>query len=126
MWRSQNSPDANIKIDINEDLNDQYWVGAYKWAIKKTLLSDYDYKVMGKPCTRADVVCYLWKLEGMPKKKVMTMFSDVNSDSKYAQAVYWAVENEITKGTSSDTFSPNESCTRAQIVTFLYRYLMQS
>lgn len=126
LWRSQNSPDANIKIDINEDLNDQYWVGAYKWAIKKTLLSDYDYKVMEKPCTRADVVYYLWKLEGMPKKKAMTMFSDVNSDSQYAQAVYWAVENKITNGTSSNTFSPNESCTRAQIVTFLYRYLIQS
>jgi len=115
-----------VKVDSAEDLSTRYWFAAYKWAIKNAMLSATDYKVMERPCTRADVVFYLWKLEGMPPKTVMSVFRDVNADSQYAQAVSWAVENKITNGTSANTFSPDEGCARAQIVTFLYRYLKQA
>ena len=73
-------------------------------------------------CTRAQAVTFLWRAAGRPAPESRTMpFTDVPADSYYYDAVLWAVENGITKGTSSTTFSPDNTCTRAQIVTFLWR-----
>ena len=73
-------------------------------------------------CTRAQAVTFLWRAAGRPAPESRTMpFTDVPADSYYYDAVLWAVENGITKGTSSTTFSPDDTCTRAQIVTFLWR-----
>ena len=74
------------------------------------------------PCSRADVVSYLWKLEGKPAA-AKSNFTDVSANAEYADAVAWAVANGITSGTSKTTFSPNDTCTRGQIVSFLYRYV---
>ena len=71
-------------------------------------------------CTRAMVVTYLWKLAGSPKTGTSN-FSDVSANADYAQAVAWAVEQGITSGTGNGQFSPASTCTRGQIVTFLYR-----
>ena len=73
-------------------------------------------------CTRAQAVTFLWRAAGSPKPETRTMpFADIPAGSYYYDAVLWAVENDITKGTSDTTFSPNMTCSRAQIVTFLWR-----
>ena len=80
-----------------------------------------------KACTRSEAVMYLWKLAKSPAIRgaaltdVLDKFDDVSADSEYAQAVAWAVNLGITKGTSENAFSPDKTCTRGQIVTFLYR-----
>lgn len=73
------------------------------------------------PCTRSAAVTYMWKVAGSPTPSKSASFSDVPADADYAQAVSWAVEQGITSGTSATTFSPDNTCTRGQIVTFLYR-----
>lgn len=73
------------------------------------------------PCTRAQIVTFLWRAAGSPAPKALSGFVDVPADAYYAKAVAWAVENGITKGTSATTFSPDDICTRAQAVTFLFR-----
>ena len=73
-------------------------------------------------CMRAQAVTFLWRAAGSPEPETRAMpFADIPVGSYYYDAVLWAVENGITKGTSDTTFSPNMTCTRAQIVTFLYR-----
>ena len=73
-------------------------------------------------CTRGQIVTFLWRASGSPAPKATELpFTDVAADAYYAQAVLWAVEKGITNGTSGTTFSPDDTCTRGQIVTFLYR-----
>ena len=72
-------------------------------------------------CTRAQIVAFLWRSEKSPAAGTANPFADVKSNAYYADAVLWAAKADITKGTTSTTFSPNAGCTRAQIVTFLYR-----
>lgn len=76
----------------------------------------------GNPCTRAQLVTFLWRAAGSPDpKNSNNPFTDVDLGAYYGKAVLWAVENGVTKGTSADKFSPNAQCTRGQIVTFIYR-----
>ena len=73
-------------------------------------------------CTRAQAVTFLWRAAGQPEPKTTARpFNDVSPGMYYEKAVLWAVEEGITNGTSTTTFSPDDNCTRAQIVTFLYR-----
>ncbi len=73
-----------------------------------------------EPCTRAQVVTFLWKLAGEPEpNSASNPFKDVKSDKYYYKAVLWAVENGVTSGISPNSFGPNNTCTRAQVVTFL-------
>ncbi|MBR5506421.1 MAG: S-layer homology domain-containing protein, partial [Clostridia bacterium] len=75
-------------------------------------------------CTRGQVVTFLWRTAGQPEAKSSACnFTDVKADSYYHKAVIWAVENGITGGTGETTFSPDTNCTRAQVVTFLYRFI---
>ena len=75
------------------------------------------------PCTRAQIVTFLWRAAGEPESSGSTAFADVPAGSYYAAAVAWAAENNVTNGTGSGCFSPDDLCTRAQIVTLLYRQL---
>ena len=72
-------------------------------------------------CTRAQIVIFLWRTAGSPESSALSNFNDVPADKYYAKAVAWAVENGITNGTIDTTFSPDDICTRAHGVTFLYR-----
>ena len=74
-------------------------------------------------CTRAQIVTFLWRSQKSPTADGVNPFTDVAAGAYYNSAVLWAVENGITSGTTAATFSPNATCTRAQIVTFLYRCL---
>ena len=100
-----------------------YYAEAVNWAVAKKITEGIGNKLFGSndPCTRAQIVTFLWRAAGSPGPKTMSGFSDVSADSYYAKAVAWAVENGITGGTGDGKFSPDATCTRAQAVTFLYR-----
>lgn len=103
--------------------NSTYYAEAVNWAVAKKITEGVGNKLFGSndPCTRAQIVTFLWRAAGSPGPKTMSGFSDVPADSYYAKAVAWAVENGITGGTGDGKFSPDATCTRAQAVTFLYR-----
>ncbi len=101
-----------------------YYEDAVDWAVANGITTGTDAAHFSPDgiCTRAQAVTFLWRAAGRPAPESRTMpFTDVPADSYYYDAVLWAVENSITKGTSSTTFSPDDTCTRAQIVTFLWR-----
>ena len=102
---------------------DAYCYEAVKWAAEKGITGGVGNGLFAPnaPCTRAQIVTFLWRAAGSPGPKTMSGFSDVPADSYYAKAVAWAVENGITGGTGDGKFSPDATCTRAQAVTFLYR-----
>ena len=102
---------------------DAYFYEAVKWAAEKGITGGVGNGLFApnQPCTRAQIVTFLWRAAGSPEPKAMSGFSDVPADSYYAKAVAWAVENGITGGTGDGKFSPDATCTRAQAVTFLYR-----
>ena len=102
---------------------DAYYYEAVKWAQKKGITGGIGNDLFGpnQPCTRAQIATFLWRAAGSPEPKNMSSFSDVPTDSYYAKAVAWAVENGITAGTGDGKFSPNTTCTREQAVAFLYR-----
>ena len=101
-----------------------YYEDAVIWAVKKDITSGTSATTFNPDgsCTRAQAVTFLWRAAGSPEPKSAAMpFTDVPAGSYFEKAVLWAVENGITKGTSDTTFTPDASCTRAQIVTFLWR-----
>ena len=101
-----------------------YYEDAVIWAVKKGITSGTSATTFDPDgsCTRAQAVTFLWRAAGSPEPKSAAMpFTDVPAGSYFENAVLWAVENGITKGTSDTTFTPDASCTRAQIVTFLWR-----
>ena len=111
----------NFFVDIKAS---DYFYDAVLWAAEKGITggTDSTHFTPGGICTRAQAVTFLWRAAGSPAPKSTAMpFTDVAAGSYYEQAVLWAVENGITKGTSDTTFSPNATCSRAQIVTFLWR-----
>lgn len=112
------SPFADVATDA-------YYYDAVKWAVEKGVTNGVSETLFGpdQACTRAQIVTFLWRAAGSPEPKSGSNFADVAADAYYAKAVAWAVENGITKGTSETTFHPDETCTRAQGVTFLYRAL---
>ena len=103
--------------------NNAYFYEAVKWAVKNGITTGVgnDLFAPEQPCTRAQIVTFLWRAAGSPEPKAMSSFADVSTDAYYAKAVAWAVENGITTGTGDGKFSPDATCTRAQSVTFLFR-----
>ena len=103
--------------------NDAYYFEAVKWAAENGITGGVGNSLFApnQPCTRAQIVTFLWRAAGSPEPKNMSNFSDVPADSYYAKAVAWAVKNGITTGTGDGKFSPDATCTRAQSVTFLFR-----
>ena len=130
-WAFDHASDYAIVIDKEShepmtftDVPDTaYYAEAVNWAVAKKITEGVGNKLFGPndPCTRAQIVTFLWRAAGSPGPKTMSGFSDVPADSYYAKAVAWAVENGITGGTGDGKFSPDATCTRAQAVTFLYR-----
>ena len=124
---------VTIKASFVEEVPEQlfkdvpanaYYYEAVKWAQEKGITGGIGNGLFGPndPCTRAQIVTFLWRAAGSPApKNTGTAFGDVKPGSFYEQAVAWAVENGITGGTGEGMFSPDATCTRAQSVTFLYR-----
>ncbi len=120
LWRANGSPEPGISNPYADVKRGDYFYNAALWAAQKKLTAG---GVLdgSAPCTRSMVVTYLWKLSGSPNVG-SNPFTDVGKNAGYAAAVSWAVKEGITSGTSTTTFSPGQTCTRAQIVTFMYRY----
>jgi len=120
LWRAVNpsvSATANPFTDVN---GSHYYYYPAVWAYENGMVSGNTFAA-DTPCTRASTVVYLWKNAGSPDAGTVSTFTDVPADASYAKAVAWAVQNGITSGTSETTFSPDMTCTRGQIVTFLKR-----
>ena len=118
--RSNGNPQTGVFVDVPEN---SYYEEAVDWAVEKGITNGVSSNMFAPndPCTRAQIVTFLWRAAGSPAPKSMSSFTDVPADAFYAKAVAWAVENGITSGTGESKFSPNSTCTRAQAVTFLYR-----
>ena len=101
-----------------------YYYKAVKWAQEKGITGGIAYGLFGpnQPCTRAQIVTFLWRAAGSPVVNYAMNMSDVPEGSYYAEAVRWALSEGITTGTTENTFSPDSECTRAQAVAFLFRY----
>ena len=119
--KANGNPQAGVFVDV---ATGSYYEDAVDWAVENGITQGTDdtHFVPDGICTRAQAVAFLWRAAGSPKPETCTMpFADVPAGSYYYDAVLWAVENGIAKGTSDTTFSPNMTCSRAQIVTFLWR-----
>ena len=117
---------AAITLPFVDVAKDSYYCKSVKWAYGSEITGGTSTTTFSPDdnCTRAQVVTFLWRTAGQPKpNKNNNPFADVKADSYYYDAVLWAVENGITGGTSANTFSPDSNCTRAQVVTFLYRFI---
>ena len=122
LWRAAGAPVVNYAMDLADVSGDAYYAEAVRWALSQgitTGTADGRFSP-NAPCTRAQAVTFLFRAskasaDGAPA------FGDVAADAYYAEAVKWATDNGITNGTTSSTFSPGSGCTRAQIVTFLWR-----
>ena len=119
LWRANGSPEMTGANPFSDVVPGSFCYEAALWAAKEGLVSGSTFNG-NAPCTRAATVTYLWKLAGKPTVGTAN-FSDVSADADYAQAVAWAVREGITNGTTATTFSPSNTCTRGQIVTFLHR-----
>ena len=124
VWRANGCPEPSISNPFTNLDTNQYYAKAAIWAYENKMISGNTFDA-NKPCTRAMTVEYFWKQAGSPSTALYDKFTDVKSNASYAQAVAWAVNNGVTAGTSDTTFSPSQTCTRGQIVTFLYRAIVQ-
>ena len=124
LWRTAGSPASKTSTMPFTDVPvGSYYYDAVLWAVENGITkgtSDTTFSP-NMTCTRAQIVAFLWRSEKSPAAGTANPFADVKSTAYYAGAVLWAVKENITKGTTSTTFSPNADCTRAQIVTFLWR-----
>ena len=119
--KANGNPQTGVFVDV---ATGSYYEDAVDWAVGNGITQGTDATHFSSDgiCTRAQAVTFLWRAAGSPKPETRTMpFTDIPAGSYYYDAVLWAVENDITKGTSDTTFSPNMTCTRAQIVAFLWR-----
>ena len=119
--KASGNPQTGVFVDVPEG---SYYEEAVNWAVEKGITTGTDATHFSPNgiCTRAQAVTFLWRAAGSPAAKSAVMpFTDVKAGSYYYDAVLWAVENGITKGTSDTMFSPDATCSRAQIVTFLWR-----
>ena len=125
LWRSQGSPKAagaeNPFTDVSKDA---YYYDAVLWAVEQCITNGTSAPTFSPDATvtRGQTAAFLWRVAKQPQvDQTANPFADVTQDAYYYNAVLWAVAKEITNGTSSTTFSPDQGCTRAQIVTFLWR-----
>ncbi len=124
LWRTAGSPEPETRAMPFTDVPvGSYYYDAVLWAVENGITkgtSDTTFSP-NMICSRAQIVAFLWRSEKSPAAGTANPFADVKSTAYYADAVLWAVKENITKGTTSTTFSPDADCTRAQIVTFLWR-----
>ena len=124
LWRAAGSPEPKSASNPFTDVDSSaYYYKAVMWAVEKGITAGTSETTFSpdKTCTRAEAMAFLHRSEGSPAASGVGSFTDVPADAYYTNAVAWAVKSEITAGTSETTFSPDKTCTRAEIVTFLYR-----
>ena len=127
LYRAAGSPEVaeNVTNPFTDVSKDSVYYNAIMWAVEKKITTGVTETTFepNSPCTRAQIVTFLYRAAGSPElaKDAANPFSDVSDSSVYYNAILWAVEKKITTGVTETTFVPNDTCTRAQAVTFLYR-----
>lgn len=124
LWRVAGSPTPKTEVMPFEDVPEgSYYYEAVLWAAENEITVGTSATTFSPEltCSRAHIVSFLWRAAGYPSAGTVNPFTDVPENAYYINAMLWAVKQEITVGTTPSTFSPDEGCTRAQIVTFLYR-----
>ena len=124
LWRAAGSPAAKSAVMPFADVKvGSYYYDAVLWAVENGITKGTS-ETMFSPdatCSRAQIVTFLWRSQKSPAAGTANPFTDVKESAYYADAVLWAVKEDVTKGTTNTTFSPDADCTRAQIVTFIWR-----
>ena len=122
LWRFRGSPESEVTGSAYGDVTDpdMYYYKACQWAAVQGMVKG-DTFAPNDPCTRAMAVEFLWYANQCPRSDTDSGFADVPAGASYADAVTWAVDRGVTQGTGEGTFSPDLTCTRGQIVTFLFR-----
>ena len=124
LWRAAGSPaPRSVSMPFTDVSKGSYYETAVLWAVENGITkgtSDTTFSP-DATCSRAQIVTFLWRSQKSPAVGSLNSFTDVSANAYYTDAVLWAVEENITKGTTATTFSPDTDCTRAQIVTLLYR-----
>ena len=125
LWRAAGCPEPKSTKTTFKDLKpDGFYVKAVAWAVENNITNGLSADKFGPDatCTRGQIVTFLWRFRGKPApKNKQTAFTDLKPGGFYLDAVAWAVENNVTKGMTATTFGPDQTCTRGQVVTFLYR-----
>ena len=123
LWRAAGSPVVNYAMDLSDVAGDAYYAEAVRWALSEgiTTGTSADQFSPDATCTREQAVTFLYRAAGSPTVSGESAFEDVGADAYYARAVAWAAQNGVTNGISQALFGTGSDCTRAQIVTFLYR-----
>lgn len=124
LWRAMGSPaPTGASMSFTDVAADSYYYNAVLWAVENGVTTGTSATTFSPdaPCDRGQIVTFLHRAMKSPAASAQSTFSDVAADAYYAQAVAWAVENGVTTGTGDNAFSPAASCSRSQIVTFLYR-----
>ena len=129
LWRAAGQPVPASSTNPFTDVKPgAYYYNAVLWAVEKGITNGTSDKTFSpdETCTRAQIVTFLWRYEGQPAPtSTNNPFADVKPSAYFGSAVLWAVEKDITNGTSATTFAPEDTCTRAQVVTFLYRDVLK-
>ncbi len=125
LWRANGAPKIILRSNPFEDVNEKdYYYDAVRWAVSRGITTGTSANTFSpnQNCTRAQVMTFLWRAKNTPDvgRRVMN-FTDVKPDQYYYDPVCWAVKEGITAGTSETTFEPDASCTRAQVMTFLWQ-----
>ena len=126
LWRAAGSPAPSATaMPFTDVAADSYYYNAVLWAMENGITVGTSSTTFSPDlkCSRAHIMTFLWRSEKSPAAGSVNPFTDVSADAYYADAVLWAVKESVTNGTSSATFSPDADCTRAQIVTFIWRTL---
>ena len=126
LWRAAGSPAPKTRTMPFTDVKaGSYYYDAVLWAVENGITKGTSETAFSPDavCSRAQIVTFLWRSQNTPAAGAVNPFTDVKADAYYADAVLWAVKENVTKGTTDTTFSPNANCTRAQIVTFIWRAL---
>ena len=119
LWRATGSPEPAGTMEAEGFSGTEYYYKAALWAAERGMIKEGGFDPEA-PCTRAMAVTFMWNYAGSPANS-LSSFTDVLAYADYAQAVAWAVKEEVTSGVGGNRFGPDETCTRGQIVTFLYR-----
>ena len=131
LWRMNGCPSATSSHDFCDVPSGEYYAKAVQWAYAAGITAGTGLNKSGKdtfspnaPVTREQVIALLWRMDGRPKAVATTTpFTDVSSKTYYYSALLWASETKVVAGTTATTFEPSKSCTRAQIISFMYRNL---
>ncbi|MCI8589145.1 MAG: hypothetical protein HFE77_00280 [Clostridiales bacterium] len=128
LWRAAGKPQPETTVNPFTDISvDDYYYSAVLWAVEKGITYGTSSTIFSpdETCTRGQIVSFLYRRVGRPAVSINNNFADAKT-GYFKEAVQWAVDNDITYGTSNTAFSPDETCTRGQIVSFLYRSMVKS